>query len=577
MNRLVYLVLSLVIVFSGCGDSNNGDNNGDSVTAKGGVKYGGTFKCNEVENLKSFYPLNITVAQDQRVTSQIYQGLVKLNQEDLSIMPCLAEKWEINEDASSFTFFLRKGIKFHDDPCFENGEGRELVASDVKFCLDKVCEISPMNQMFPFFRDRVVGAKEYYESTVNKEPLEGGVAGIKVIDDYTIQIDLNYSFSGFLNIISHASCWIYPKEAFDTYGSDMRVKCVGTGPFTLKTVKESETVILTRNPNYWEKDEFGNELPYLDGIRFYYIKEKKSELMEFKKGNLDMVFQLPLEHISDIVGELEDAKKGKNIPYEMQVVPAMSLYYLGIQHQLAPFNDVNVRKAFNYAIDKKSIVRYTLKGDGIPGVHGIVPPFKGYDYKAVKGYEYSPEKAKEHMKLAGFNNGKGFPEVVLQTNSGGGRNTQIAEVIQKMLMENLNINVRIESMQMAQHLERVETGKALFWRAAWLADYPDPENFLILLYGKNVPEDLQTKSYMNSVRYQSETYDSKFEEALTEIDDDKRYDLYKQVDQIAMNDAAMIPIFYQENTRLLQVKVRNFPSNAMEHRDMTRVYFDEED
>jgi len=575
MKRLIYLVLGATIVLSSCGGGKNDDAN--SKSAKGGVKYGGVFKINETSEFRSLYPLNVTEVVAFRIVNQVYQGLVKLDQSDLSVIPCLASKWEINPDATKFTFHLQKGVHFQDDKCFKDGKGREVKASDFKYCFDKLCSNDPENQMFWLFKDRVQGANEYFESTKNKKPLAGGVSGVKVIDDYTLEIDLDYSFAGFLNIVSHIACAVYPKEALDMYGADMRINCVGTGPFVVKKIKESETVILARNPNYWGIDKFGNKLPYLDGIKFSFIKEKKAELLEFKKGNLDMVYQLPLEMIKDVVGDLEDAKKGGNKPFVMQVVPALSVFYLGFQHKLPPFDNVNVRKAFNYAVDKESIVTYTLQGEGRPGIYGIVPPFKGYDYEGVKGYKYSPEKAKEYMAKAGYPDGKGFPEITLQINPGGGdRNVQVAEVVQKMLQENLGIKIKIEQVQFAQHLDNLETGKALFWRTGWVADYPDPENFLSLLYGKNVPKELSTKSYINSVRYQSAKYDSVFNTALREVDKAKRFELYREADQIAVDDAATMPIFYEENTRLLQVYVKNFPSNAMEYRDLTAVYFDKD-
>lgn len=577
MKKLLYLFVAATVVLSSCG-GDNGKTEKNTNEAKGGVKYGGVFKMNETEDFKSLYPLNITMALEQRIANQVFEGLVKLNQEDLSIVAGIAEKWDVNEDASSYTFHLRKGVMFHDNACFEGGKGREVTAHDFKYCLDRICVSSPENQMYWLFKDKVKGANEYYESNKAGKPLEGGVSGIKAIDDYTLQIDLNYSFAGFLNIVSHAACFVYPKEAVDTYGADLRINCVGSGPFKINKIKEGETVILGRNESYWQKDEYGNQLPYLDGVKFLFNKEKKAELLEFKKGNLDMVFRLPLEMINDVVGELEDAKKGGNRPYVMQVVPALSVYYLGMQHKLPPFDNVDVRKAFNYAIDRESIVTYTLQGEGRAALHGIVPPFKGYDFENVKGYEFDVEKAKEHLANAGYPGGKGFPEITLQINPGGGdRNVQIAEVVQKMLNENLGINIKIEQMQFAQHLENLETGKATFWRAGWIADYPDPENFLNLLYGGHVPADLSTKAYINAMRYQSTSFDSIFNAALRTVDDAQRFELFRQADQKQVDDAAIMPIFYDENTRLIQVYVKNFPSNAMEYRDMTEVYFDYEE
>lgn len=576
MKRGFIIVGALSVLISACGGGKDEKNREQNI-GKGGIKYGGVFRVNETEEFRSLYPLNVTEVVAHRITNQIYEGLVKLNQEDLSVIPALAEKWEVNPDATEFTFYLRRGVKFHDDPCFPEGKGREVTARDFKYCLDKICESFPENQMFWLFKDKVKGANEYYESTKNKNPLPGGVEGIQVIDDYTLKITLNYSFSTFLKILSHSACWVYPREAFEKYGIDMRIKCVGTGPFKIKSLKEGEYVILERNPHYWGIDIYGNQLPYLDIIKYSFIKEKKAELVEFRKGNLDMIYRLPLEMIKEVVAEFEEAKKGGNRPFEMQVVPALSIYYLGFQHKLPPFDNKKVRQAFNYAIDRESIVTYTLQGEGRPAIYGIVPPIKGYEYEKVTGYTYDPEKARKLLAEAGFPNGKGFPPIVLQINSGGGdRNIQIAEVVQKMLKENLNIDVKIEIMQFAQHLENYETGKAKFWRAGWIADYPDPENFLNMFYGKHVPAELSEKSYINSVRYQSTAFDSTFEAALRETDPAKQYELFRRADQIAMDDAVIMPIFYDENTRLLQIYVKNFPANAMEYRDFSQVWFDKE-
>lgn len=146
-----------------------------------------------------------------------------------------------------------------------------------------------------------------------------------------------------------------------------------------------------------------------------------------------------------------------------------------------------------------------------------------------------------------------------------------------MLKENLNINIKINVIPLAEHMERIETGKTLFWRSGWVADYPDPESFLTLLYGKHIPMSMSDKSYLNSVRYYNETFDSLFTAAMRESDDKKRMNLYNQADQIATDDGAIMPIFYEENYRLVQVYVRNFPANAMEYRDMGRVYFEPKD
>lgn len=576
MKRFIPFLIIIAGLLTACGGGKN-NNNTTSIQAKGPVNYGGVFRVNEVEDFRNLFPLNVTEVSSFRITAQIYEGLVKFDQKDLTVKAGLAESWEVNEDATSFTFHIRKGVKFHDDPCFADGKGREVTAHDFKYVLTNLCTVSPENQMFWLFENRVIGANEYYQSTVDGKPLAEGVTGIKVIDDYTLQIDLGLSFAGFIKILGHNGCWVYPKEAYEKYGSEMRVKCVGTGPFIVKNVKEGEAVILQRNREYWRFDDHGNQLPYLDAIKVSFLKEKKSELLEFRKGNLDMVFRLPLEMIDDVLGELEEAKRGGNTPFQMQVTPAFAVQYYGFQHKSELFGNKDVRLAFNYAIDRKALVNYTLQGEGSVAEYGIVPPgFKGYEYDKLTGYNFDPEKAKEYLAKAGYPGGKGFPELTLQLNSGGSLNVQLAEAVQSMLMENLNIKLKMEVMPFAQHLENLETGKSLFWRTAWVADYPDPENFLNLLYGKLVPEDLNEKSYVNSVRFQNEEFDALFEKARMTVDEKERYKLYLQADQIAIDEGAIMPIYYDEFTRLLQMNVKNFYPNAMEYRDFSEVYFEKE-
>jgi oligopeptide transport system substrate-binding protein len=576
MKKLLLPLFAASFLFTSCGgDDSKGKK--DRV-AKGPIHLGGVFRMNEVEDFRNLYPLNITEEIGFHVAGQVYEGLVKLDQKDLSVLPCIAEKYEVNEDATKYIFTIRKGVFFHDDPCFPNGKGREVKAADFKWCFDKLCEMSPNNEMFAnTFKDRVVGANEYFQSTVDKKPLPGGVSGVKVISENTLEIDLSQSFGGFLNILITPGCWVFPKEALDKYKDDMSITCVGTGPFRAKSIKRGEYAILERNTAYWGVDKYGNQLPYMDVLHFTFIKDKKAELLKFRSKELDMIFRIPVEMIPSVMGELKDAKSG-GADFEMQAVPALRITYYGFQHLLPPFNTVKVRQAFNYAIDRRKIVTYSLQGEGEPGEYGIVPPaFKNYDTTGFRGYHFNPEKAKKLLAEAGFPDGKGFPVLSLQINGAGGdRNLSIAEVVTKMLKETLNIDVKIDQMPFAQHLENLETGKSKFFKSGWTSDYPDPESFLDLLYSKHIPAKLEEKSYLNSVRYRSTKFDSLFVKSLRQIDPKVRFDLYKQADQTAMDDAAIMPIYYDEIDRLLQKNVRNFDVNAMEYRDMSAVWLDVE-
>lgn len=568
-----YVIILLLGTLMACQTTSNNESR-RSVLGEGGVQYGGVFSVNEIEDFRSLYPLSITDVTGHRIANQVYEGLVKLDQQTLEIKPGLAESWEISDDGKSYTFKMRSGVYFHDDPCFADNKGRQVTAADVKFCLDRLFEASSDNVMATSYSDRIVGAANYYEQSKKGTQPESGVEGVRVIDNSTVVIDLVHPFPSMMKILSQPAFWVYPPEAVKTYQHELRVHSVGTGPFKLKTVKEGEVVILERNRNYWGVDSLGNQLPYLDAVKYTFIKEKTTEMAEFEKGNLDMLFDLPTEEVAKIKAEIT---RGGAQGYQFQSIPSMVIQYYGFQHQSDVFDDVNVRKAFNYAIDRYRIVEFVLQGKGFPAIHGIVPPsFRNYNTEAVKGYQYDSDRARDYLAQAGYPGGEGFPVLTLQLNYGGAVNVQVAEAIQKMLEETLNISIELTLVPRSQHFERVETGKALFWRDGWSADYADPENFLNLLYGQLVPDDLNKKSYINSIRYKNPKFDQIFELALRETNDDKRNELFREADQIAMDDAAIIPLYYEESIRLLQSDVENFPINPMEYRDFSRVRFEAE-
>ncbi len=578
--RIQGVIIALVLVaFTACG---GGENNGDGTDreAKGPVHYGGTFKLNEVEDFDNLYPLNITDAVSYRIANQVYEGLVELDQDSLTIQPALAKSWEVKDSARRFVFHLREDVRFHKDSCFKNQKERAFTASDVKYCFDKLCSSTSQNQLFWLFKNKVKGATKYHESTEKGDPLKGGVPGIEKVDEHTVAIELNYPYPGFLKLLAHAGCFIYPKEAYEHYGEDMRSNTVGTGPFKLDRVQEGVSVVLSRNNDYWDVDQYGNSLPYLKGIKINFIKEKATELSEFRNDKLDMVYRLPVESIGEITGELDEARKKqkKQLPFKLQSTPSMAIQYYGFQHKSELFSNKHLRKAFNYAIDREKITKFTLEGEGIPARNGIIPPsFSYYDTKKVSGYEVNKEKAKKHLRKAGYEKGKEVPTIQLHLNSGGKTNVQVAEAIQNMLKENLGVKIELNVMPMSQLLEKMEKGKANFFRTGWIADYPDPENFLNLLYGAHVPEKMSERSSVNKSRYQSAKFDSLFEAGLRTMDRKKRMELFRKADQVAMDDAAIIPLFYDENMRLIKPEVRNFPMNAMERRDFTRVYFAQEE
>lgn len=570
-STILCIALLYICLFVSCG---RGDRSFNLRPAQGDRNYGGTFHYNETEFIRSLYPHNITEVTGHRCSNQIYEGLVELSPKDLSIQPAIAKSWEISEDGLLYTFHLNKGVRYHDDPCFEGGKGREVTARDFKYCFDKLCTSYDLNKGFWVFENRVKGATAYHDLAVAKKELPTeGVEGVRVINDSTLQIELQQPFSAFLYILATPFAFVFPQEAYAKYGSEMRMKCVGTGPFYIKAIEESEAIILLRNENYWRKDSHGNQLPYLDGVRISFIHEAQAELLEFKRGNLDQVYRPALEMMDEIFDDEGKLTKAYS-HFQAQHMPTLSFQYYGMLNvQGRLFDNIKLRQALCYAIDREKICRFTLKGTGFPASYGVVPPgIAGYKSSKIHGYTFDPIKAKKLLAEAGYPDGKGMKELTLQINAGGGRNQQVAETVVKMLRDNLNLNVKITQLQWAQHLENAETSKCDFWRFGWQADYPDPENFLNLFYGPHVPPKPEDNSYINTSRFKNAEYDEKFKQALRTIDDVQRNQYYHDADSIVTAYAPVLPIYYDVEYRLLQKYIENYPKNAMEYRNFREVW-----
>ncbi len=549
------------------------------IKTNGGKFYGGVFKINESEYIKNLFPHNITDAYSYRVASQIYEGLFKFDPETLEVTKGLIEDYQIDESGTVYTFHLKKGVFFHENLCFADGKGREMNARDVKYCFTKLCTNNINNQNFFIFKGILKGADKYYISSAENKIPDFDVEGIRVKDDYTIELELIKPNSLFTANLARPACFIYPEEAEKKYGIDMRIHAVGTGPFSLNVddVEEDISIILKKNTNYHIKDEFGNQLPYLDAVSIRFIKDKKTELFEFRKGNLDMIYRLPTEYIIEILEETMPGANGEYSQFQLQRSPEMMTQFLTLNNQKGVFKNKDVRKAFNFAIDRTKILDFVLNGEGYaPGNHGITPPvFSNYDIKDIRGYSLDIDSAKYYLNKAGYRDGKGFPKLKFLLNAEGERNTNVAVEIQKQLKDHINVDVELQILPFAQLLEKSYSGDYNILRAAWVADFPSPENFLWVFSSKVIPKSLNEASYPNVARYISQKFDENYENALNAKSIQEANEYFKKAEVQLMEDAPVIILWYDEGYRLVQSFVMGFPNNPMQYRDLGKVYFEE--
>jgi peptide/nickel transport system substrate-binding protein len=545
--------------------------------AQGGRFYGGTYRMNEVQELRSLDPVSISDAPSHHLAHQIYDMLVDFDS-SLTLQPELAERWEVSPDGLTYTYHLRRGVRFHDSEVFPNGKGREMTAADIKYCFDRILDARTGSLGISYFSDNVKGAREYHAATADSSKKltipAGGVSGFRVIDQHTFAIDLVRPQGAFKFYPTLGFCYIYPREAVEKYGRDFFSHPVGTGPFVFRSWKPGVELVLERNPNYWAKDEHGNQLPFLDRFVLSFIKSEESQLNEFKAGNLEEAYRIPSAFYRNVVSEA-----GTTTPeyaeFGLHKIPALSTQFYGMLTTHEVFKDKRVRQAFNYAVDRESLIRYVLQGQANgPASHGLVPPsMPNYPHQQIKGYTYDLARARALMAEAGFPEGKGFPRIDLQLNAGGGRNQLVAEAVQNMLSKNLGIQVGLQPLEWPQHLDRLEAGLAPLFRLGWIADYPDAESFLNLFYGAIVPP-IGTKSPVNSTRYVNPQFDTLLNRAMLVLDDAQRIALYAQAEQIAIDDAPVLLLFHDMDYRLVQPYVKGYSSNAMDRRDFRGAWFD---
>lgn len=567
IKKLLFFTATILVV-GACSDETV---DVSQLKANGGAKYGGEFRFMSSEKITSLFPVATSDVYNQRITTQIFETLLKIDYAKNKVIPALAESFTVSPDAKKFTLKIREGVLFQDDECFSGGKGRELTAEDVKYSLDFACSGLKINEMSWMLVDKIKGANEFYKKSKSSIP-ESGVSGIKVVDDRTVTIELMDPFVGFDKILTHSSLGIFPKESYEYYKQSIKKHPVGTGPFRLESWDDKQ-VVLSRNNSYWRKDDFGNQLPFLEKITLTYVTDKKSELLAFRNKQIDLVLEIPADEINNVLGSLEEAQAGLTVKHKIDSKRTLGSTYFGFANDAAPFNDVKVRKAFNYAIDRNHIVTNYLQGEGYPCEHGFVPSMEGFSSNKVNGFKLDVAKAAKLLAEAGYPGGKNFPVLDLYINGKHGSSIYLLAVgVKDQLKAHLNVDVNIKLCSIEERDEAIQNGKAKFWRGGWIADYPDPENFLTLFSSVHIGSNSKT---MNPVRYRSAAYDQWLKASMKERNAKARNDLFVKCDQLLIDDAAIMPLINGDFYTMINSKVKNFETNSMEMLDFSIIFIKE--
>jgi ABC-type transport system substrate-binding protein len=508
------------------------------------------FHYNEQTGIASLDP---AFAKNQSImwaVHQLYNTLVEVDK-DLNISPSIAKNWEISADRLTYTFYLRNDIFFHDDAAFASRKGRQMTAEDVVYSFNRIINKQTASPGAWIFNRKV-----------------DSVNGFKAIDDTTFQLKLIYPYMPILGILSMQYCSIVPKEAVEKYGSDFRQHPVGTGPFAFVAWEEGQALILKKNKNYFEKDNTGNRLPYLDGIKISFYDSKATEFLLFRQKQLDFINDMESSFKDEVLTKKGTLRKNWEGKIVLQTHPYLNIEYLGFlvdsTNELlknSPIRLKKIRQAINYGFDRRKMILYLRNSLGTPAESGFVPVgLPSFDSSKVRGYNYDPAKCKQLLAEAGFPDGKGLPVIKLLTIP---IYSDLASFIAKQL-EEAGIPVQVDVVQKSLLLELTSNSRALFFRGSWIADYPDAENYLSVFYSKNPAPP-------NYTRYKNPAFDVLFEKALAETNDSLRYKLYQQADQAMINDAPVVPLWYDEVIHLVQPNVKDFEPNSLNLLELRRT------
>ena len=502
------------------------------------------FRYNEHANINTLDPAFSRTLQDTWVCNQLFNGLVQLDS-DLNILPSIAKDWIISEDGLIYTFNLRNDIYFHKHKLFGKDSTRTVVAKDFTYSLNRL-------------KDEKIAAPGSW--VLNK------VDSFKAVNDTVFEISLKQPFPAFIGLLSMKYCSVIPREVAEFYGTDFRSHPIGTGPFKLKRWEENIKLVFRKNNHYFEKDETGKPLPYLEAVAITFLPDKQSEFLQFTQGNIDFLNSLDASYKDELL--TADGKlRGKYAEtVDMIRGPYLNTEYLGfyLGSQTPEIQSELIRKAINFGFDRKKMMIYLRNGIGNPANGGFIP--KGLPgHNPSIGFTYKPEKAKQLVEQFKNESGNTNPEITLVTSS---NYLSFCEFIQREL-EKTGLTINVDVMPEATLRSARSNGKVDMFRSSWIADYLDAENYLSIFYSKNFAPDGS-----NYFHYKSTQFDSLYNKAFTVTDIEKRKHLYTTMDSLVMQKTIMVPLYYDEVIRFTRKNIKGLGTNPINLLDLRYVQKD---
>jgi len=481
-----------------------------------------------VLNLYGIDPWTLDPAVSSESTShsyimQLFSGLVRLD-DNLEPVPDIAQRWRVSDDGRTYTFYLRQDVSFHN--------GKEVKAEDFKYSWQRACDPDTGSLTAATYLGDIVGVKEVLAGETRE------ISGVKVIDDYTLQVTIDAPKSYFLSKLTYPTAFVVDRANVES-GGEWWQEPNGTGPFTLRQWDENSLLVLEKNELYY------GDLAKINSIAFYLWGGVPMNMYE--TGKID-VTGVSLHYIDKVTDESGPFYR------ELVIVPELSFFYIGFNCSQPPFDDVNIRRAFSQAIDKDKLASLVFRGM-VERADGILPPGMPGFNKDLSGLDYDVSKAKELISASKYGDVSNLPPITITTAGWGGLISSELEAIVHQWRQNLGVEVKVRQLEPQRFLYHLKQEKDEMFYIGWIADYPHPQDFLEVL--------LHSGADNNYGDYSNPEIDALLELAGMEPDSNLSLALYQQAEQRLINDAACLPLWFGKNYILVKPYIKGYNLNPL--------------
>jgi oligopeptide transport system substrate-binding protein len=461
---------------------------------------------------------------------QIFSGLVRLDHE-MNAVPDIAESWESSTDGKTYTFHLRQGVKFH--------SGREIEAADFKYSWERACDPDTGSGTAATYLGDIVGVKDMVAGIAEE------ISGVEVLGDYTLQVTIDAPRAYFLSKLAYPTALVVDRTNVES-GQNWWREPEGTGPFVLKEWQMGQWLILERNEDY-----YGGP-PKLQQV--YYLLAG-SPMPMYELGQIDVV---------SVYGSYIYRVRDESGPFypQLSVTPELSLDYIGFNTAQPPFDDAYVRRAFSHAVDKESITRVILMDMGNEA-DGILPPGMPAYNESLQGLDYDVQKANDLIAMSKYEDVSNLPPITLTVTGYGNYISPYLGAIIQGWQQDLGVEVSVRQMEPEDFIYNLKQEKDEMFALAWIADYPDPHNFLDILF--------RSGSENNAFEYSNPDLDALLDSAAVEQDNATRLAMYRQAEQIVLDDAPCIPLWHGANYVLVRPYVEGYELSLLGIPDLSQV------